>query len=307
MSEKPQHLDKETTDGLIASKLPSVEKIINQTASSFPSYVDRDELYGAGCLGLVEAAQRFDPSKGFSFSTWAEYRIRGAVLDYARSQDKLSQTNRRDARQLQLAVDELSQIQGRPPTNAELGKHLQWSTYKVQDVKEFSEKSKPVVQSVEQYDQGSVSGFTDRNSKSSEETVEDNELLEMLRVGLYALSEKQREIVVSLYVEGATTKDVAERCGLSMSRVAQIRNETLEILKEALTAHLDATPTIPTRDGVSKNYARSRDMVLAELKNARSNRPSRPIPPRPRQNKTAVKSNKVEKVENAEKVTTRRK
>jgi RNA polymerase sigma factor FliA len=273
----------ESTEDLIASKLPSVEKIIHQTASSFPAYVDRDELYGAGCLGLVEAAQRFDPSKGFSFSTWAEYRIRGAVLDYARSQDRLSQNNRRDARQLGLAVDELHRIAGRPPTNAEIAKHLQWSTYKVQEMKSFTEQSRPVVRPVEEYDaMGHGGGLSDRTNVSTEEEAENNELLNLLRVGLSALDDRQREIVVGLYVEGATTKEMSERCGISMSRVAQIRNETLDVLRDALTTHLEGAGIQPEEHPASKRHVRSRDAILAELQGARQNRPERPLPPSPR-------------------------
>ena len=236
----------EDANDLIASKLPSVEHIVHKTAASFPAHVDRDELYGAGYLGLVEAAQRFDPSKGFSFSTWAEYRIRGAVLDYARSQDHLSQNTRRDVRQLTLAIDELHRTLERPPTNAELGKHLQWSIYKVQDMKSSMEKSRPVARPVEEYDAGVRGGIGDRTDVSIEEEAENSELLQLLRVGLTALSDRQREIVVGLYVEGATTKDMAERCGISMSRVAQIRNETLDVLRDALTTHLDGEA--PLRD-----------------------------------------------------------
>lgn len=273
----------ESTEDLIASKLPSVEKIIHQTAASFPDYVDRDELYGAGCLGLVEAAQRFDPSKGFSFSTWAEYRIRGAVLDYARSQDRLSQNNRRDARQLGLVTDELHRTLGRPPTNAEIAKTLQWSTYKVQDMKSFAEQSRPVTRSVEEYDaMGAGGGLSDRTDVSTEEAAENNELLALLRVGLSALDDRQREIVVGLYVEGATTKEMADRCGISMSRVAQIRNETLDVLRDALTTHLDGEPSLPGDHAASKRHNRSRDAILVELQGARQNRPERPLPPSPR-------------------------
>lgn len=272
----------EDTEGLIVSKLPSVEHIVRKTASSFPDHVDRDELYGAGYLGLVEAAQRFDPSKGFSFSTWAEYRIRGAVLDYARSQDHLSQNNRRDARQLTLAVDELHRTLGRPPTNAEIAKHLRWSTYKVQDIKSSMEQARPTARPVEDYDAGGRGGIGDRTDVSVEEEAEGNELLHLLRVGLTALDDRQREIIVGLYVEGVTTKEMAERCGLSMSRVAQIRNETLDVLRDALTTHLDGGGDAEVGPPLSKRHAQTRDAILAELKGARQNRPQRPTPPAPR-------------------------
>jgi RNA polymerase sigma factor FliA len=272
---------KQDVDALIASKLPSVEIIINQTAASFPAHVDRDELYSAGCLGLVEAANRFDASKGFSFSTWAEYRIRGAVLDYARSQDRLSQNNRRNARELTLTLNELTQFFGRPPTNAEMASKLQWSTNKVQEVKSFMEGSKVSSRSIEEHAELGHGGTIDQTATTPEEQAENHELLQILRVSLSALDDQQREIVTGLYVEGLTTKDVAERCGVSISRVAQLRNETLEVLRDALSSHLEEPEQDVTPKKVSKRHARSRDAILNELKAVKANRPERPQPPRP--------------------------
>jgi RNA polymerase sigma factor (sigma-70 family) len=182
---------------------------------------------------------------------------------------------------LTLAIDELHRTFERPPTNAEIGKHLQWSTYKVQDVKSSMERGRSAVRPVEEYDSGERGGLSDRNDVSTEEEAENNELLELLRVGLAALNDRQREIVVGLYVEGATTKEVAERCGISMSRVAQIRNETLDVLRDALTTYLDGPQPAAVED-TSKRHNRARDVILVELQNARQNRPERPTPPSPR-------------------------
>lgn len=287
------------TNELIASKLGSVEFIVNKTASSFPAHVDRDELYGAACLGLVEAAQRFDPSKGFSFSTWAEYRIRGAVLDYARSQDRLSQVGRRDARELGLANDRLHRELGRPPSQQEVATELRWSVEKVQSVRSRVEQARPSNGVPDDVLANVIDG-----SASPEEYTEHQELLEMVRLGVGALCDQQRLVVTGLFVEGLSTKEVAVRCGISISRVAQVRNEALENLRVAITTHLDddgcednegnedsngcddrdegTVAGSSNTERVTKRQARQRKQVLKELRAARHARPERPqVPVRP--------------------------
>src|SRR5688500_20258640 len=87
-------------DEVIEAHLPLVRHIVFQVAVHFPRHVDREELARAGALGLVEAARRFDDSRGVPFQRFAAQRIRGAILDTARSADWAPRSVRTLARTL---------------------------------------------------------------------------------------------------------------------------------------------------------------------------------------------------------------
>lgn len=282
--------DSETTqkevNTLIESALPNVKRIVRKASSSFPRHVDQDELYGAGCLGLVEAAQRFDPSKGFSFSSWAEFRIRGAVLDYARSQDRLSQVARRDARKLTLETESFVANNGRPPTVKELGSLLGWTQQKVQDTRANLEKSRTVSLSAPAWSEDDQ----DRDivqEADHEENVENQEIYILLRRGVGALEPRQREIIEGIFVEGLPMKDLAEKLNLSIGRIAQIRNDALEALRVAMMECMGdeiVEEYYAERDfetnKMSKRKQKERDRMIGEMMQARSEGPAPPVAPK---------------------------
>src|SRR5258706_1845481 len=99
---------------LIEQHLPIVHHVVLQVAAHFPRYVDRHELARAGALGLVEAAQRFDPSRGVPFDRFAARRIRGAILDSVRASDWAPRSVRTLGRKLEQIEQELAAATGRP-------------------------------------------------------------------------------------------------------------------------------------------------------------------------------------------------
>src|SRR3954468_2894964 len=101
------------TAKLIEEHLPLVKHVVFQVAAHFPRHVDRDELARAGALGLVEAAQRYDPRRGVPFNRFAAQRIRGAILDAVRSADWAPRSVRTLARQLDQAEQRLATELGR--------------------------------------------------------------------------------------------------------------------------------------------------------------------------------------------------
>lgn len=273
---------------LIESALPDVRRIVRRASSSFPQHVDQDELYGAGCLGLVEAAQRFDPSRGFSFSSWAEFRIKGAVLDYARSQDRLSQVARRDARKLTLETESFVGMMKRPPTVKELADRLGWTQQKVQDTRANLEKSRTVSLSAPVWSGNDDTQERDIPQEQRDpESVENEEIYQILRRGVVALEPRQRAIIEGVFVEGLPMKDIAEKFNLSIGRVAQIRNDALETLRVAMMECMGdeiVGEYYQERDfeinKMSKRKQKERDRLVAEMMEARSNRPVAPVAPK---------------------------
>src|ERR687894_592655 len=104
----------------IEEHLPLVRHIVFQVAVHFPLHVDRKELARAGALGLVEAARRFDGSRGVPFQRFAAQRIRGAILDTVRSADWAPRSVRTLARSLEQTTQELASDLGRAPSAKEI-------------------------------------------------------------------------------------------------------------------------------------------------------------------------------------------
>ena len=100
---------------LIEQHLPLVNHVVLQVAVRFPRYVDRNELARAGALGLVEAARRFDESRGVPFDRFAARRIRGAILDSVRSADWAPRSVRTLGRKLEQVEQELANADGQLP------------------------------------------------------------------------------------------------------------------------------------------------------------------------------------------------
>ena len=100
-------------DELITEYLPYVKRIVHRIAVHLPSTIDIDDLMNVGVIGLIQAVDRYDPSRDNKFMTYAVFRIKGAVLSELRSRDFLSRSNRRKIRDLENACMKLEQKLGR--------------------------------------------------------------------------------------------------------------------------------------------------------------------------------------------------
>ena len=108
----------------IEANVELVNHVVYQVAVHFPRHVDRDELARAGALGLVEAARRFDESRGVPFERFAAQRIRGAILDSVRAADWAPRSVRSLARRLEAAQQQLASRLGRTPDADETAREM---------------------------------------------------------------------------------------------------------------------------------------------------------------------------------------
>src|SRR5689334_8526630 len=109
---------------MVENHLDLVRHVVMQVAVHFPRYVDRQELARAGALGLVEAARRFDPSRGVPFDRYAARRIRGAILDSVRAADWAPRSVRTLGRKLEQVEQELANNGGELPSTNEVADAL---------------------------------------------------------------------------------------------------------------------------------------------------------------------------------------
>src|ERR1044072_143447 len=116
----PNQQSRPNRDQLVQTHLSQVKFIAERLAAKLPPSVDIDDLMGAGMLGLLDAVDKFDPNKGVMFRTYAEMRVRGAMLDSLRDLDWAPRSMRRRAREIEAAYLQLEQQCNRPATEDEV-------------------------------------------------------------------------------------------------------------------------------------------------------------------------------------------
>lgn len=217
---------------LVENHLSKVKYIADRIAAKLPPSVEREDLYGAGVIGLMEAAERFDPARGIAFTTFAELRVRGAILDSLRELDWASRTTRRRSRELQAAYAEIEQQRGRPATEEEVAGHLGISIHELhnllndlrcltiseQDEKEDEDGRNP------------LEAICDTGDSPFEQ-YEKTERREKLTQAIDKLPERERQVIALYYLEELTMKEIGLVMGVTESRVSQLRTQAIVRLR----------------------------------------------------------------------------
>ena len=229
---------------LIEQHLPLVRHVVFQVAVNFPRHVDREELATAGALGLVEAARRYDESRGVPFDRFAAQRIRGAILDAVRAADWAPRSVRNLARRLESIEQRLATSLGRMPSAVETAEALGVSAEELRRLQDKMFRS--VVLALEydvtdgDEDLTLVEVLTDDSTLEPSEELENRELHSYLRDAVKLLPERHRIVVAGYFLEGRKSQELAAYLGVTESRISQLRSEALEMLREGITAQYGA-------------------------------------------------------------------
>jgi RNA polymerase sigma factor for flagellar operon FliA len=234
---------------LIEEHLPLVKHVVLQVAGHFPRHVDRQELARAGALGLVEAAQRFDPARGVPFDRFAARRIRGAILDAVRAVDWAPRSVRALGRALESAEQDLANELGEAPTRDRVAEAMGMSEVDLAAARDRVFRS--VVLALEHAVAGAGDDgenlslgevLADRTAAEPCEDLESRELLGYLRDAVQLLPERHRVVVVGYFLEGRSSSELAEALEVTESRISQVRSEALAMLREGIEAQYAAPP-----------------------------------------------------------------
>ena len=248
------------TEQAILSQKQIVNALAKRIQDKLPRHIELDDLRSAGYLGLVEAASRFDPQQGKTFSTFAYYRVKGAMLDSLRDEDTKTRTLRQKAKRIESASHHLSAEYGRLPTESEIARYLQISLREYQDLAlalwltniqsmhdDVQNKFFPDEQS------GSdplLNTIPDPRWISPQEKIEKEELLLCMERAVEALPERQKK-VIELYYNGdkdMTMKEIGAVLGVNESCVSKDHARALLNLKasmleqEKCSRHAKAAP-----------------------------------------------------------------
>ncbi|MBT8362193.1 MAG: FliA/WhiG family RNA polymerase sigma factor [Deltaproteobacteria bacterium] len=228
---------------LITDNLYLVDILTSRMVTQVPAFMNQDDMRSAGMLGLIDAANKFDPSKNILFKTFAEYRIRGAILDEMRKLDWFSRSLRDKQTRISRTIGELEYQLGRDPEEHEVAQALEMTTEDYQ--KMLAEVSHLGCVSLHETLDHSHEGraFLDtlveeRTEAYPAERIENHELTQIIAGILEELSEKERIVVSLYYYEELTQKEIAEILDVSEGRVSQLHSQALIKLKTKMKARL---------------------------------------------------------------------
>ena len=221
--------DPELRSLLVERYLPLVKNLAEQIRHKLRAGCDGDDLVADGMLGLLL-------SRGYKFETYATTVVRGAIYNGLRRMDWLPERTRYKARALQKAIDKISSINGRQPTEAELANELQISANEVFDL--IANLGCVYLLSLDQPltagdDQGAaVMDVVDNGGDDPGRELEFMEQREMLRYAIECLNEREQFLIKMYYFEGVTFEKIAGILGVSKQRVSQMHSRAVRQLRE---------------------------------------------------------------------------
>jgi RNA polymerase sigma factor for flagellar operon FliA len=237
-------------DRLLLEHLPLVHHVAHQVVRRRQLDIEIDELLSAGTVGLIEALEEFDPSRGLAVSTFATPRIRGAILDELRRRDHLTRGARRRVREETNVRESLAQEIGRSPTSAEVANRLGISSQELSTWQRDAQAQNPIPLDLPLVTHSGdrvthAETIADERLLPAEEAFERRERIRMLTEEILRLSERHRLVLSLYYFEELKLHQIAGVLGVTESRVSQIRSKALKELREAMQMRLGPSEEKP--------------------------------------------------------------
>ena len=221
-------------DATINEFRPVVQGIAHRIAKRLPAHVEVDDLYSAGYLGLLDAAERFDPSRGVLFKTFASHRINGAILDHLRELDWVPRSTRSKGKSLEAAQASVEQAKCSEADAEEVAAELGIELPEYYDLVTDTESRQSVsLDSTYGDDDSPFAEVVADDVQTAEERLSD---LEGVALGLEALNEKERHVIEQTFLLGRKLKEVGSEIGVNESRACQLRTSALKKMKVRLAA-----------------------------------------------------------------------
>jgi RNA polymerase sigma factor for flagellar operon FliA len=225
-----------TNNRRIVASLPFVESLARRMASTMPNSIDIGDLVQDGVLGLIDAANRFDEDRGIKFETFAERRVRGAMIDALRK-DAWPRGVRRQRRELDAARESLRRELGHEPSMADLAarvgsdeKRLSRTIVRINTI----EATSPL-NTGEHMDESSLpTALVPSEPESPDAAYERCETRDRVRAAIQALPWRERKVIGLYYYGEVTMKHIGAEIGVNESRVSQLHARAIRRLRDSL-------------------------------------------------------------------------
>jgi len=217
-------------DALIHQTFPLIKHVAHRLATRLPSNIEMRDLINAGVLGLLDAIDKFEPDRNVKFKTYAEVRIRGAILDSLRNLDWAPRSLRRRSKDLERTSTDLTQKLGRPATDEEIsaamGADLENFQALVDQLHGLTIGSFDNVNDSEDCD-SYLNYCPDDGANNPYAKFETRELSSLLTDAIDALPEKEQLVLSLYYYEEFTMKEIGALLGVNESRVSQLHTKAM--------------------------------------------------------------------------------
>lgn len=230
------HGDQEAKDELIVHYVSLVKIIAGRLYVDYNHNVEYDDIVSYGILGLIDAIEKYDIDKANKFETYANFRIKGAVIDQLRALDWIPRSLRQKYREYEKAVQEMQSRSSGEFTDAELASLMGISEQDLSKL-ESSLSTFSVASLEEKFENRKEIDILDDPSIDSnpERALLDKDTKDQLAAGIDKLGERERTIISLYYYEELTYKEIAEIIGISESRISQIHTKAITKLRNYLT------------------------------------------------------------------------
>ena len=287
----------------VVASLPFVEQLARRVAATMPHSIDIGDLVQDGVIGLIDAAHRFDEGRGIKFETFAERRIRGAMIDALRK-DAWPRGVRRQRRELEAAREELRRELGCEPSLADLAakvgsdeKRLGRTIVRINAI----ESTSPLANN-DKLDEASLPvALVPSEPEQPDVAYEREQTKTRVRTAIAALPPREQKVIGLYYYGEATMKQIGAEIGVNESRVSQLHARAIRRLRDALgalhpqeaaqvmrtailefaskpkmaKASLESRGRAASAPGVVVNWAAAADGYASVSRTARSKSPSR--------------------------------
>jgi len=225
-------------DRLILEHLPQVKLIASRIHDKLPSSVVLDDLVSAGVLGLIDAVDHFDPSMNVKLKTYAEHKIRGAILDSLRSLDWAPRNKRRKAKLIEQAIGEAEKRLQRSPTEEEVAEALDVS---LDEYRRWLVETRGInLAPIEQAGRGDGEGsdvlrfVSDDEDQWPSNVFERAELSRLVAAAIERLPDVERTIVSLYYRKELTLRQISKVVHLHETRVSQLKSQAVHRMRASL-------------------------------------------------------------------------
>jgi RNA polymerase sigma factor for flagellar operon FliA len=251
----------------VVAGLPFVEQLARRVAATMPHSIDIGDLIQDGVIGLIDAAQRFDEGRGIKFETFAERRIRGAMIDALRK-DAWPRGVRRQRRELEAARETLRRELGHEPSLADLAakmgsdeKRLGRTIVRINAI----ESTSPLANN-DSHDESTLpAALIPSEPEQPDAAFEREQTKARVRAAIASLPPREQKVIGLYYYNEATMKQIGAEIGVNESRVSQLHARAIRRLREALERVLPAERAKDALRGAILEFQQKPRMVKATL------------------------------------------
>ena len=255
----------------VVAHLPFVEQLARRVAATMPHSIDIGDLVQDGVIGLIDAAHRFDESRGIKFETFAERRIRGAMIDALRK-DAWPRGVRRQRRELEAAREQLRRELGCEPSLADLAakmgsdeKRLGRTIVRINAI----ESTSPLANS-DNHDESTLPAALIPSEPEQPDTAyEKSETKDRIRAAIESLPAREQKVIGLYYYQEATMKQIGAEIGVNESRVSQLHARAIKRLRDALAGTMPAAEVAKAMRTAILEFQQKPRMAKATLDSAK--------------------------------------